>query len=724
MDGEQRIGSKKTIDYLIAVLIVVLLIIPISLLRMDDLYDCNDREDDYVTTFKIGMIDGVTTANPYLGNFRYPDNDKFFHSLIYDSLIAYDEDMNPVPNLASSWWYMDGPTAASLGQNFSEFIRNINPTDWPLGSIWEYNITEDVFWSDGEEFTAYDVDWTINMLSKIKNIMYAFSQKAYHPTTFLWISHAEFVDEMKVRIFFENPWNSTPSSIPWGDNLDFYILPKHRLEGQTLFPYLVNGSGVWSNQTHFYTVGTGPFMVHEERLELLAVDYFQNIERLNLIRNPYCHFEHNGTMKGLGAAYDRETEIDKLLLKFFSEESTLSIAVRIGDIDTSKISANTYRSWINDDSLSEVVNLMSFPSVIGHSKQFAFNALEDTPETYTYNQLRLDPAVQRAAVLATNKSEVIETVYKGLAAPGIGLISPARTEWWWEPDNELSTFYVNDSIGNTLFSYTKPMKDVMEHDPELSNDILDAAGYSWSGEEGNSVRYATQVAADRMEALFGIPAEEVNGTALSFELIISAEKFRDRQIANSIIETMGEVGFELELSMLTAAEREARIYTYTFECAITTWQGDVNPNYLLRIPTSSALYGFNEFGTSSPEYDALYELQQTMFDYNERKIIVDECLKWQYLSGSINTICYPNDCYAYNNLIWTNWGNWTEHPGLVMDAHWGENPLWFNLESVTCEVCNQSSIMWIGVFLISVTIAATVTIYYFILRKRISQEPK
>jgi len=43
---------------------------------------------------------------------------------------------------------------------------------------------------------------------------------------------------------------------------------------------------------------------------------------------------------------------------------------------------------------------------------------------------------------------------------------------------------------------------------------------------------------------------------------------------------------------------------------------------------------------------------------------------------------YPKTCYAYNDGVrWTNWGNWTQHPGLAIDHFWGETPLFYHITS-------------------------------------------
>jgi len=611
----------------------------------------------------IGFIESIDSANPYLG---IQGTSYIFYGMIYDYLICPDEDMEPRPNLASSWWYMDGQTAAILGQDFSGFIYP-NPADWPLGSIWEYNITQNVFWNDGEPFTAYDVEWTINV--QIGDDFYSYW--AYQPYT-LWIEHAEAVNDYKVRIFFSERSTKLPVPISWGENLCIPIMPKHIFESRPSTYLAYDWDGVPA-------IGTGPFMgTANLRQEVIAGEF------VTLVKNPYYDFidPADGIRKGLGGTFNRVVEIDKILMRFFSEEATLSLAVRTGVVDTARISTATYLQWLSDPSLPDTLNLVSILPPNGYSKEISINAYADAPGIL--NPLRLDPAVQRAAALATNKSFIIDQVYKGLGVPGVGLISPVWPDWYWAPGDETSWFNLTDGNGDIIpaGSYSKPMKDVMEFDLDLANDILDAAGYVWTGEVGNSVREAGPLVGERMQHLFGMIPAAIEGETLEFEMVIDYTNQEDRQIGIYVSSEWKNIGIDAYPLYVDDPTWAQLIYSYTYNTMLTYWSGDIDPNYLLYIPTSYALFGWNEFGTNSAEYDLLYLMQAFAMDSSEREFLVDECIKWQYLSGSIITTVYPKFCYAYSEERWTNWSDWNMHPGMSLDAFWGENPLWYSLRSV------------------------------------------
>ncbi|HDP96342.1 MAG TPA: ABC transporter substrate-binding protein [Euryarchaeota archaeon] len=610
----------------------------------------------------IGFVEAIDSANPYLGIL---DVSFVYYGMVYGELIEVDADLNPIPSLAESWWYMDGNTSFGLGQDFSEFLHD-DPADWPLGSIWEYNLTENVFWSDGEPFTAEDVEWTLNIQIGANYMTYW----SYQPYT-RWIHRAVAVDDLKVRVFFSDLETKEPFPAAFGDNLDIYIMPKHIFADKpaTYLGYEWDGKP---------GIGTGAFMPTDN----IAEEVIEG-ERVTVLKNPYYNFqdENTGEWMGLGYAYNRSTEIDMLRFKFFTEESTLALAVRSGELDAAEIGATTYLSWLADGNRPEAMNLVSILPSTGFSKVTSINAYEDAPGTIS--PLRLDPAVTRAASLATNKTYIKDQFYKGLAMEGYHIVAtPVWEKWWWEPDATDSTFYINDSLGNNLFSYTKPLNEVMSFDLKLARELLLASGYSWSGEVGNSAMIAGPAVADRMEHLFGIHQDEIIGKTLSFELLVDYSDLKDRQIAEYIGSEWVKAGIDITPEYVDSAQWSARTYSYTYTTLLTYWSGDLDPNYLCFIPTTYSLFGWNEFGVSTPEYDELYLKQAGILDYEERYDAVVECCKWQYLSGSIITTVYPYFCYAYNDGEWTNWGNWTERPGLSISHFWGEAPLWLQLEYV------------------------------------------
>ncbi len=136
--------------------------------------------------------------------------------LVFDGLARYDENFNPIPDLAERW------TISKDGKVITYYLR------------------KGVRFHDGVEFTAADVLFTyqVNADPKVN------STKA---TYYEEIKNVEALDPYTVRVNFKKPY---PPAL--GETFDM-ILPKHLLEGQDI------------NKSDFdrHLVGTGPYKFKE-----------------------------------------------------------------------------------------------------------------------------------------------------------------------------------------------------------------------------------------------------------------------------------------------------------------------------------------------------------------------------------------------------------------------------------------------------------------------------
>jgi ABC-type oligopeptide transport system substrate-binding subunit len=344
------------------------------------------------------------------------------------------------------------------------------------------------------------------------------------------------------------------------------------------------------------------------------------------------------------------------------------------------------------------------------------------------NPTRLDPAVLRASEIATNKSYIVDAIFKGLATPGVGIISPVWPQYFWTPPHsEMSTFNVTDGSGNVKWSYTKPLDEVMSFNLTLANEILDQAGYVWT-DATHTLRKVGPDAADRLVNL-GIVGDTsaAIGKTLEFEDVYEIEVYEDKDTCDYLTQEWAHVGIKISPKPVNVGVWNQLVYGFQYLFTETYWSGDVDPNYLMYIVTSYALDGWNEFGTADPVYDNLYNLQAREFNVTQRQIYLDECQKWQYLAGGamIYTV-YPKTTYAYNdadfgNANWGNYGNWTQHPGLAVDHFWGETPLFYHIKWVGSEGTNgdMTALIIAGIGIAAIIAAAAAMI---IMRKRKNQK--
>jgi len=634
--------------------------------------------------FVVGWDEAVTSANPFLG--IYP-SDYLLCSCIYDCLMYPNQDGNATPDLASSWWHMNGTYAASTG---SEFGADRDASVWPDGSIWEYNLTENITWSDGDLFDASDVVFTIDLQTGA-NYSYFWS---YRPYT-RWIDHAEEIAQYKVRLFFADSGDGgKPYQLAWGDGMLIPILPSHILK--ELKPKFIA-----NNWTGVPTIGTGPFMGTDG----LEADIIAK-EKVTLVRNPEWE-------RFLGKAYDRSIDIDRLVMRFYADEQTLAADLKNKDVDVSRLSVDSYISLNSSTDVPTEMRLVSALSPTALSAISYWDVDTDVPGA---NPARLDPAVHRACALAIDRDRIIDEVYDGFAMPGASLVSPVWQEWHWDPadDENVSYFNVTDNIGNVVYSYNGSTAHVLDMNITRANEILDAAGYTWTGEVGNSMRRVGPVAAARLVAMgFAENVTVAMKGGYGDERLLEFEDSGyvatpENSATTSIIDA------DWELLGIAVSHNNVRTWTLGAEpitdLSETWWTGDPDPNYQLYLPTSyAALDGYNEFGIHNKAYDDLYDDQAGNLSFEGRQKWASECQKWLYLDCSMIVTAYPESCYAYNEYRWLDWGDWVQHPGLAVDHYWGGTTLLCKVKWNPDFTFNTGYIL-VGAALILIIAAASIVV--------------
>lgn len=163
-----------------------------------------------VKTFRIGTTTDIDTLNP-LSSYMQIGFEVFL--LVYDPLVRYDENYNPVGSLAESWTVSDDQLT------------------------WTFKLRDGVKWHDGEPFTSEDVKFTYDLMME--------NEVGYMYSSYLdGISSIECPDELTVVITTDAPkanmlMNTTP------------IIPKHIWET------------VSADELELYAndkpIGTGPY---------------------------------------------------------------------------------------------------------------------------------------------------------------------------------------------------------------------------------------------------------------------------------------------------------------------------------------------------------------------------------------------------------------------------------------------------------------------------------
>jgi len=361
------------------------------------------------STLTWGMIEAIDSLNPFIG---VNDNAYIFYGLVYDYLIAVNEDMGPAPNLALSW--------------------NIVPDAEPFGSVWEYNITRNATWHDGEPMNADDVTFTVNyQVGTHYDDMWA-----YQPYTIL-IDHAETIDEYKVRIHFKNI-TGAPAPCPFGDKLMMPIVPEHIWRD-------VPTSTAGFTYENDLPIGTGPFVCTENTKE-----EFLGRSAIVLHKNPNYHSKVD---------FNKEIQFDRLILRFYLEPAAMLLDMQTGKIDVALFNAPNYVSLLDylEGNQDAPIGTYSGLTCTSYSIDLEVNQKKDATGV---NPLGRDPAVRKAMAYAVDKQFIRDHIYRGYADLGSSIMSPIYGDLYWAPGPE----------------------EIYEYDLAKANQTLDAAGYTWNGD--------------------------------------------------------------------------------------------------------------------------------------------------------------------------------------------------------------------------------------------------
>ena len=153
------------------------------------------------------------TLNPILTKNRFVSE---FLNLVFEGLVAIDEEQEPVPLLVSGWEVSND------------------------GLTWDFKIRENVFWHDNLPLSADDVEFTFMVILNDRS-------ESVYKNNLENITSYSAVEEKLFRVVLKEPDSFT------AQRFTFPILPKHLFIGEDIF----------NTQRNYNPCGTGPYKFKE-----------------------------------------------------------------------------------------------------------------------------------------------------------------------------------------------------------------------------------------------------------------------------------------------------------------------------------------------------------------------------------------------------------------------------------------------------------------------------
>lgn len=574
----------------------------------------DEGEDETEKVLKIGFMQPVDSLSPMLG---LNDAAYVFYGLVYDNPHCIDTQMEIESNLVIG----TRPVPASDPE--------IAVAGRPYGSIWEYDITPNARWHDGEPFLIDDFVWNMNLHMTYYDAMWAFQPYSF------FMEKVEKVDEDTARIYYFNRDTEEPMACAYAYLLAVPMLPRHLLSTWTPFEIAFNWTGIFPNEA-IPLVGTGPFMVTSQ-LE----SEFRDGDHLTLVRNPNYHWDED---KGKNISFD------KVVMYFYDDATSMRLALTSGDLDIAQFPPENYKALKDGIADGTYSNLQAYD---GRKCTQYWTEIEFCMNDGGPNPSRLDPAIRQALATATDKSYIVNNYYRGLADEGTTLIPAINTKWHYEP------------TADEKFPY----------DPDLAEEMLDDAGYRYPYDNAE-FRVATT---DSLAVKEGWVSE---GKQLVYHMYIRREYPEEALIAQYLKEKWAEIGVGIDYDVVDEAYMSTQVYSYEYDTCIWYWSADIDPNYMLFCQSKIAWSGWSDNKYYNESYEENYWASVSAMDYDERKEYVDNCQRVHYRDAAFIIMATPYQTYVWRTDTFENWGDWDENPGMSMDNFWTGNPLFFELEYI------------------------------------------
>ena len=267
---------------------------------------------------------------------------------IFSSLVTYDKVANIKVDLAKSYRFIDDTTL-------------------------EFKLRKDVFWSDGEPFSARDVLFTYNTIIS-PDIFTPYSSGFTH------IESVEMRDEHTIIVNYKYPYFKA---------LEIWmmeILPEHILRDE---------KELMTSSFNRSPIGTGPYMLEK----------FSVSSDIVLRANPHY--------------FIRKPNIDKLIFHFVPDSSTNFLMLKSRQLDVGGLTPLQLERQIDD----EFKKNFSIYEELAHS--YSYVGLNLTREKFK------DKRVREALSLAIDREELVDILYFGHGQvchgpfmPGTGAFNP------------------------------------------------------------------------------------------------------------------------------------------------------------------------------------------------------------------------------------------------------------------------------------------------------------
>jgi peptide/nickel transport system substrate-binding protein len=397
--GTKRRPAAVLVTVVAALVVVGLAAVGAAVLASPSAAESPSASPSGAVTLRVGWTTEPDNLNPCIG---YESSSWELWHLNYDFLVGFSaEDMTPVPELATSWSSSDD------------------------GTVWTFELRDDVTWQDGEPFTAADVVFTYRFL--IDNEVGNFA--AYYG----FIDEVTAVDDYTVEFRCSKPKANMLSQM-------VYILPEH------IWAEMDPKKATTSFANKPPIVGTGPFQVVEWK------------------RGEYLRLEANeGYWKGV-------PKVDEIIVSYYTNPDAMVEDLRQDTIQL---------AWAVPDArfpqLEQQSGITAVKAYVNGYSELGFNCYEG--KASQGSPVLRDPAFRQALQYAVDKEAIAGTAFFGNARPATTIIPsdfyPSDSDYHWEPPADVAYSFDLEKAKAALdeAGYADSDGDGIRNDPASGDNV-------------------------------------------------------------------------------------------------------------------------------------------------------------------------------------------------------------------------------------------------------------
>lgn len=426
--------------------------------------------------------------------------------------------------------YTDTASAGVCGVVFSGMVR-INENlevipdmakSWEIsedGLVWTFHLRKGIKWHDGKPFTAEDVKFTFDSIlnprvNSVRRSDYIINGQ---PIKF------KVVDPHTVQAILPKAF------APFLVNVGMSIIPKH----------LYQGTDINRSPYNRRPIGTGPFIFKE----------WVGGDHVMVTRNPEF--------------YGGRPKLSEIIFRVIPDENARVVALETGEVDETNIPPKDY------ERMKGVAGI----------NVFEYDAL-----TYTYLGFNLgkplfqDKRVRQALAYATNKSQLVKLIFKGLASPAYSPSAPVS----WAYSEDVAKY---------------------PHSTQKAKGLLAEAG--WKVRPNGIL--------------------EKDGKSFEFTVLVNQGN-REREKAAIILQQQfRKIGIKLNIRIMEWSAMlkilNASKDPKDFDAVIIGWSLGIDPDDYSIWHSSQYPRGLNFIKYENPKVDSLLELGRTTMKKGKRKKI-------------------------------------------------------------------------------------------------------